>query len=53
MDERDEVKEAVPKPFNFEAELQRIYADLLSRQEPLGDEFALVWDQNRYKLYES
>ena len=35
----------------FFAELDAIFRDLLSHQEPLGDEFMLALDENREELY--
>lgn len=36
----------------FLAELDAIFRDLLSRQEPLGDEFMEILNENMYDLYE-
>ena len=36
----------------FFAELDAIFRDLLSRQEPLGDEFMEILNENMYDLYE-
>lgn len=35
----------------FAAELAKIYADLLAKQQPLGKEFEAVWEANLDKLY--
>jgi len=41
-------------PYNgFDVQISAIYSDLIAIQEPLGVEFAKVWDANIDKLYES
>jgi hypothetical protein len=37
----------------FRAQMQAVYSDLLSDQEPLGPEFERVWNDNTDTLYEA
>ena len=37
----------------FEQEIASAYAELAEKQEPLGREFAAVWDANIRRLYKS
>ena len=37
----------------FRASMGQIYADLLSRQEPLGADFDRAWSENIEQLYEA
>lgn len=48
----EEYEEKYANKKSFEQELREVYNDLSNGQEPLGEEFEKIWDENVDDLYE-